>query len=101
VVGPVDGDPVQTVPLSEKDAGVGLALLHAPTKPMEVVAPVPREPFQLRLVAETRAPDCVQVALQPWVTFWSLFGKSNVSVQLVTAEPRLVTATFAVNPLGH
>ena len=94
-------EPVQVVPLSANDAGTGLAPLHAPTNPIDVDAPVPSDPFQLMLAAETRAPDCVQVALQPCVTCWLAFGKSNVSVQLVTAEPRLVMATLAVNPPGH
>ena len=62
---------------------------------------MPSDPFQLMLAAVTRAPDCAQVALQPWLTFWPAFGKSNASVQLVMAEPRLVMATFAVNPPDH
>ena len=94
-------EPVHVVPLSEKEAGTGLVPLHAPTKPIDVDAPVPSDPFQLMLAAVTRAPDCVQVALQPWVTFWSAFGKSNASVQFVTADPRFVMPTFAVNPPGH
>ncbi|GAA4465458.1 hypothetical protein GCM10023170_074780 [Phytohabitans houttuyneae] len=94
-------DPVHVVPLSAKDAGAGLAPVQAPTNPMEVDAPVPSDPFQPMLAADTWAPDWVQVALQPWVTFWLAFGKANVRVQLVTGEPRLVRATFALNPLGH
>jgi hypothetical protein len=93
--------PVQVVPLSAKDAGTGLALPQPPTNPIDVDAPVPSEAFQLRLAADTRAPDCVQVALHPWLTFWPAFGKSNVNDQLVTAGPRLVMATLAVNPPAH
>ena len=44
-------EPVQVVPLSANDAGTGLAPLHAPLKPIEVDAPVPSDPFQLRLAA--------------------------------------------------
>jgi hypothetical protein len=62
-------DPVHTVPLSENEDGFGLVPLHEPTKPADVDAPVPSEPFQPRLVAVTRLPDCAQVALQPWPTF--------------------------------
>ncbi|GIF01870.1 hypothetical protein Ari01nite_93340 [Paractinoplanes rishiriensis] len=94
-------EPVHMVPLSENDAGTGFAPLHAPPNPIEVDAPVPSDPFQRMLAAETRAPDCVQVALQPWVTRWLAFGKSNARVQLDIASPRLVIATLAVNPLVH
>src|SRR5687768_17149140 len=68
-----DGDgttePVHATPLSEKAAGFGLVPVHAPLKPIDVAAPVPSDPFQLRLAAVTRVPDCVQAALQPWLTF--------------------------------
>ncbi|GAA4699110.1 hypothetical protein Prum_089220 [Phytohabitans rumicis] len=104
VVGPGVGEltePVQAVPLSENAVGTGLALLYAPTNPIAVDPPVPSDPFQLMLAAVTRAADCVQVALQPWVTRWPVFGKSNVSVQLVTGEPRLVIETLLWNPPGH
>jgi len=93
--------PVQVVPLSANEVGTGLAPLHPPTKPTEVEAPVVSDPFQPMLAADTRLPDCVQVALHPWVTVCPAFGKSNVSVQLVMAEPRLVMPTSAVNPPGH
>ena len=65
----VTTEPVHVVPLSEKEAGTGFVPLHAPTKPTDVDAPVPSDPFQLMLAAVTRVPDCVQAALQPWVTF--------------------------------
>jgi hypothetical protein len=94
-------DPVHVVPLSANDAGTGFAPLHEPLKPIEVEAPVLSDPFQLMLAAVTRVPAWVQVAFQPWVTFWPVAGKSKVNVHLDTASPRLVTATLAVNPLGH
>jgi hypothetical protein len=78
-----------------------LVPFHAPAKPTDADAPVASEAFQLMLAAVTRAPDCTQAALQPWVTFWSVRGKSNASVQLVTADPRFVMLTFAVNPPDH
>jgi hypothetical protein len=94
-------DPVHAVPLSANDAGTGLAPFQAPTNPIEVDAPVRSDPFQLMLAAETPAPDCVQAALQPCVTRWLAFGKSNVSVQPDIGSPRLVIAMLAVNPLVH
>src|SRR5687768_1871883 len=71
--------PVQAVPFNENDAGTGLLPLHAPRNPTDVEAPVSNDPFQLMLAAETRAPDCVQIALQPCVTRWLAFGKSNAN----------------------
>lgn len=94
-------DPVQVVPLSANDAGTGFAPLHEPLNPIEVEALVRSDPFQLRLAADTRGPAWVQVAPQPWVTFWLALGKSNVNVQLDSASPRLVTLALAVNPPGH
>jgi hypothetical protein len=61
-------EPVQVVPLRANEAGTGLAPVHVPANPMAVDAPVPSDPFQLRLAADTCAPDCVQAALQPWLT---------------------------------
>ncbi len=94
-------EPVQVTPLSATDAGCGLAPFHAPLNPMDADPPVSSVPFQSRLVADTWVPDCAQVALQPLVTFWSEFGKSNVAVHPRTGEPRLVMARSAVNPPGH
>nr|BFF25136.1 hypothetical protein GCM10025732_31010 [Glycomyces mayteni] len=94
-------EPVQGVPLSAKDAGTGLASPRAPTNPIEVEASVASDPFQSMLAAETPAPDWVQTALQPWVTRWSAFGKSKVSVQSDVGSPRLVTSRSALNPPGH
>jgi hypothetical protein len=57
--------------------------------------------FQLMLVAVTVLPDCVQVAFQPWVTFWLESGNANATDQLDSAEPRFVTVSAAPNPPGH
>jgi hypothetical protein len=75
--------------------------LHEPENPIDEDAPVPSDPFQLMLAADTRVPDWVQLALQPWVTCWLVLGKSNVNVQFGIGSPRLVIATFAVKPPGH
>jgi hypothetical protein len=93
--------PVQTVPLSVKEDGTGLVPLQAPLKPIEVDAPVASAPFQLMLAAVTLAPDCAQVALQPWVTDCPAAGKSKPSVQPSTGAPRLVIETLAPKPPDH
>jgi hypothetical protein len=93
--------PVQATPLTAKFVGAGLAVLfHDPLKPIVVEPPVVSEPFQLSLTAVTCVPDCVYVALQPWVTCWPA-AKFQVSVQELTGLPRLVIASAAVNPPGH
>ncbi len=67
-------------------------------KPTVTDAPGARPPFQSMLFAVTAAPDCDQVALQPWLTFWSP-GKANPSVQpFSAADPLLVIVTCAVKP---
>src|SRR5256885_13184206 len=62
---------------------------------------VPTEPFQLMLAADTLAPDWLQVAFQPWVSFWLASGKVKPSVQDEIGSPRLVKLTPAWNPPGH
>ncbi|GAB3838634.1 hypothetical protein GCM10029963_04980 [Micromonospora andamanensis] len=96
VVGVVE--PVHTVPLRVNELGDGLAPVKLPLKPMLVLAPVPSEPFQLALRAVTELPLWLQVADQPWVSRWPPSGKVNPRVQLLSASPRLVTVTLAVNP---
>jgi len=93
--------PVHATPLTLNEVGTGLAPLHAPTKPIDTEPLVGTLLFQLRLAAVTCAPDCVQVALQPWLTFWLASGKSNASVQNVRGLPRLVSVTPPWNPPGH
>src|SRR5262245_28575210 len=58
-------DPVHATPLSEKAVGFGSLPLHVPLKPIWVDAPVPRLPFQDRLVPVTSWPVWDQVAPQP------------------------------------
>ena len=58
------------------------------------------DPFQLALAAVTDEPDCVQVALHPWLTFWLASGKANASVQPFSGSPRLVTVIVALSVLS-
>jgi hypothetical protein len=89
------------VPLTAKLAGAGLAeLFHEPLKPIDAVAPVPSEPFQLALLAVTWAPLWEYVAPQPWTTCWPA-AKPQVSVQPLTGSPTLVSTMLPVKPPGH
>jgi len=93
--------PLQTAPFRVNEVGTGLLLVQVPLKPMLVLAPVPSAPFQFMLVAVTCCPEAVQLALQPCWMPWPAAGKSNPSVQLVIAEPRLVMVTLPVKPPAH
>jgi hypothetical protein len=101
VVGVVVVPPVHATPLREKVVGVGLAEPNVPVNPTPTVPPAATDPFQLTLAAVTDWPDCVQVALHPWLTFWLASGKVNPSVQAVSGSPRLVMVIEAWKPPGH
>ena len=57
-------------------------------------------PLYDALLAVTAAPLWVRVVFHAWVTVWPA-AKLQVSFQLLTASPRLVTVTLAVKPFGH
>ena len=97
----VGGAPPQLTPLTVNAVGFGLLPTHAPLKPIEVEAPVPRLPFQSRLRAVTALPDWVQVADQPCCTRWLASGKVKPSVQPVSGSPRFRSVTLAVKPPGQ
>ena len=78
--------------------GRGLVPLWLPLNPIEVEPPGASVPFQDRLVAVTWLPLWVQVADQPWLTFW-LPGKAKPSDQpLHAADPVLASVTVPVKP---
>lgn len=61
---------LQVVPLSLNADGTALLPDQLARNPALMLAPVPREPFQLSLAAVTVVPDWDHLAFQPWVTFW-------------------------------
>ncbi len=61
---------LQVVPLSLNADGTALLPAQLARNPALTLAPVPRVPFQLSLVAVTVVPDWDHLAFQPWVTFW-------------------------------
>jgi len=91
---------VQVVPLSANDDGTGLLPDHDPLNPNDVLAPVARPPLYDTFLAVTTAPLCVVVAFHACVTLWPA-PNAQVSVQPVTASPRLVTLTSAPKPPPH
>jgi len=93
--------PLQTAPFRVNEVGTGLLEVQVPLKPMVVLAPVARAPFQLMLVAVTCCPETVQLALQPCWTPCPAAGKSNARVQLETGALRLVMTTLPVKPPCH
>jgi hypothetical protein len=90
----------QEVPFSANAVGRGLLPDQPPLKPNEVDPPVPSDPLYATLVAVTAAPDWVTAAFQAWVTVCPA-AKDQVSRQLLTGSPRLVTFTSAPNPPDH
>ncbi len=89
------------MPFSVNEAGLALLPLYEALKPICVEAPGASVPFHDRLAAVTAAPDCAQVADQPWVMLW-LPGKLNASVQpLIVELPVFAIVTLAVKPALH
>ena len=100
-----DGDvevtvPVQGVPLSVNDVGVGLLPDQAPLNPKAAVAPVATVALYDTLVTVTWDPDWTEVPFHNWVTVWPPV-KVQVSVHPVIGSPRFFTVTAAPNPPGH
>src|SRR5690349_21067668 len=86
-------EPVQATPLSVNAVGRGLAPVKEPVNPRSTVAPVASVRFQSTAAAVTVAPDCDQVAFQPWTLFCPASGMVNPSVHPETGAPRLVILT--------
>jgi hypothetical protein len=80
--------------------GAPLLPFHEPRNPNVVVAPAPRRPFQLTLLAVTTDPLVVEVAFQIWLSCCP-FGKVMVTVQKPIVLPPAVTVTSPWKPPGH
>ncbi|GAA3254014.1 hypothetical protein GCM10020216_089270 [Nonomuraea helvata] len=97
--GVVGFPPPQVLPFTLKLVGLGLLPVQVPLKPMETEPPVERLPLYGMLVAVTRVPDWLQLALQPvGVYFWPVVGKSKARFHDVMGSPVFFKVMFAVKP---
>jgi hypothetical protein len=93
--------PPAGTPFTVKEAGTGLLAVQLPWKPNDVVPPVASVPLYATFDALTVAPLWLTVAFQALVTLCPLSGKTQPSVQPVTASPVFRTSTLATNPPPH
>ena len=75
--------------------------VHVPWNPNDAEEPAATEPLYAMFTAVAELPDCVTVAFQALVTFWSP-GNFQPTVQPVQAVvPVFATVTLAVKPPPH
>ena len=93
--------PVHVTPLTVNDVGTGFESVNEPMKPNWVDAPVPSEPFQPMLDAETREPLVVTFAFHDCETRCPEDGNVHATVHDESGDPRLVILTSPWNPEFH